>query len=492
MTLSQQFIDTVEKNTSGSVDATEAISPSRKHLVLIGGGHAHVQVIKALRSRPDHLRVTLIDVQEAASYSGMVPGCIAGLYEPSETQLHLQPLAEWAGITFLHAQVEDVDFKEKLIHLETANNLQHNDSPAAPSVVPFDVISLDIGSTTRDLYNIPGAVDYTIPTRPISDLVQRIKEAESRLVPCKEVCTRVVVIGGGVAGIELAMSLHGRWGKKTTLKTLILDAACHEGLLPGESDACRKKLLEILKDKNISIQFECGVQQIKKDCVILARGETVPFTHCIWATGAGAHELAWTLANKRGLKVSKHGWFKVTEYLQSISHPFVFAAGDCSDHPHKPPKAGVYAVRAGPVLIENLTSYLLNNETVTTKYEPQDDFLKLLACGDGTSLGFRFGIPIHGKWAWQMKDMIDNKFMDLFRVELLPGVKPGETYDTSQYDASYQKETALLDPAEAAQLLRRSDDDVAYQQALQVLRDMATKEMYREDVLKQWHAAELC
>ena len=123
-------------------------SSPRKRLVLVGGGHAHAQVIRALNkaSRPDHLDVTLVDVQESASYSGMVPGCIAGTYTPEDTLLHLKPLAKWAGIDFCHDRVIDIDFDRNLIHLDNLHD-----------PIPFDCVSLDIGSKSRGLDECPGA-----------------------------------------------------------------------------------------------------------------------------------------------------------------------------------------------------------------------------------------------------------------------------------------------------------------------------------------------
>ena len=123
-----------------------------------------------------------------------------------------------------------------------------------------------------------------------------------------------------------------------------------------------------------------------------------------------------------------------------------------------PPKAGVYAVRSGPILIDNLTRILNHdkegNVLPLTPYKPQDDFLKLMVCGDGTALGFRFGIPIYGKWVFEMKDAIDNGFMNLFREEYLPEVIEGQPYDTSQYDAVKEARPPPLEGADCVHLTR--------------------------------------
>ena len=468
----------------------------QQHLVLVGGGHAHAQVIKALNgaSRPSNLRVTLIDKQSSASYSGMVPGCIYQRYAPEETLLHLKPLAEWAGIDFVHDRVIDIDLDQKVVHLANEFN-NENDNHNSPSSIPFDCISIDIGSTSRGLDDTPGARQYTIPTPPISKLVERIERSEQDMIDSMELESndamppRVVVIGGGAAGVELSMSLNGRFKSKfANTQVTLLNTGTE--LLPDESKRGKAALKEIMADQEIQVVHKCQVEEVTEDRIfaqVNGKKHVIPFTHCIWATGAGAHPLAFRLQTK-GLDATKHGWIRVNEYLQSTSHPFVFAAGDCCSieglPKGSPPKAGVFAVRAGPVLIENLTNYLKDNQNneKMKKYVPQSDFMKLLVCGDGRALGLRFGQAFVGRWVMELKDTIDQNFMNLFKRENLPDLNEGEEYDTSQYDANMATRTDL-DPEEAAALLSRTDDNVDYQQAWGAIRTMADDEDYRQQVL---------
>jgi selenide,water dikinase len=472
------FIMTILQPARVSVVQSLAVTTNTKpvdRVVLVGGGHAHAQVLKALngKSRPKNMHVTLIDMLTAASYSGMVPGCVARLYKPEDTLLHLTPLAKWADIDFVQDEVVDMDVENNLLYLKNSQE-----------PIPFDVISLDIGSATRGVDETPGARKYTIPTRPISDLVRRIDQAEQELGET----AHVVVVGGGAAGVELSMSIMGRWEPvlaQGCLKVTLLDGGSQ--LLPNESPACQDALNEIMKKRGIYVRHNCQVQEITDEVIHLRDGEKLPYTHCIWATGAGSHPLAETL-RKRGLAVNDRGWIRVTEHLQSLSHPRVFAAGDCSSMEtgtgqQPPPKAGVYAVRAGPVLIENLVNFLAHDKL--TDYAPQDDFLKLIVCGDGTALGFHFGIPIYGKWVMQLKDAIDQMFMNLFRRENLMNLDEGASYDTTQYDAALEmKPWSRLDPEKAAALLQQTDDDVDYEQAWHVLREITKDEAYRTSVLE--------
>ena len=524
--LLQASVETTDVSSvsSSSDDERNQQQQQQQHLVLIGGGHAHVQVIKALNAaaRPEHFKVTLVDSSPsgAASYSGMVPGCVADLYTVDETRIDLQSLATWAEIEFINDAVVDMDLEQNLIYTKNAGH----DEP-----IPFDVVSVDIGSTSRDLDTIPGARSHTIPTRPIDKLVARLdrardewqKENESdeegkgtgeTSLSSSHDQPRLVVVGGGVAGVELCLSLHQRWSTFSQPRTTLLNAGSE--LLAGESAAARQTLTRIMTDEvGICIQHDASVHSVEEDCVILKNGEKVPFDICVWATGAGAHNLAYHLNEARQLATTQHGWIRVGPTLQSVSHPHVFAAGDCAHlegltgGKKSPPKAGVYAVRAGPILIENLTRTLewqrqqqqQEKSTSTqqkkmatppppslalTEYQPQDDFMKLIVLGDGRALGLRFGLAFYGTWVMKMKDRIDQNFMNLFRhLPSLDTIERGD-YDTSQYDEQGDQSVPdLPTPHEAAQLLQRTDDDVDWQQAWYVLRTMTRDEDYREKVL---------
>eukprot|EP00533_Pseudo-nitzschia_delicatissima_P012580 CAMPEP_0197268120 /NCGR_PEP_ID=MMETSP1432-20130617/3981_1 /TAXON_ID=44447 /ORGANISM="Pseudo-nitzschia delicatissima, Strain UNC1205" /LENGTH=509 /DNA_ID=CAMNT_0042733139 /DNA_START=202 /DNA_END=1731 /DNA_ORIENTATION=+ len=471
-------------------DDDDFTEKTTKRLVLVGGGHAHLQVIKGLNhaSRPVDLQVVLVDLTDHPCYSGMVPSAVAGIYSSPEALVDLESLAEWAKIDFVKDRVVDIDVDAKAVITKGGRRLS------------FDAVSIDIGSTSRGLNDVPGAREHTIPTRPISELVRRIDVATNVLKENNNQPTlNVVVVGGGAAGIELAMGVLGRWKPivgESNVSVTILNSL--DRLFPDETPDNRKALLKRLEERNICVVNGATVRKIDKDSLLLDSGDTIEFTHCVWATGAECHAEPVDSLRQRGLAISGRGWIKVNESFQSTSHPFVFAAGDCctmelADGGSPPPKAGVYAVRAGPVLIENLTRFLDCDKSANVsdskvfscleKYEPQKDFLKLLACGDGKALGFRFGIPIYGKWVFELKDAIDRSFLDLFKLENLPELIRGQPYDTSQYDAVCNRPSPIS-PEEAAALLQRTDDNVDFNKAWNVLRDMAQDEVYQNNVLR--------
>jgi len=327
-----------------------------------------------------------------------------------------------------------------------------------------------------------------------------------------------VIVGGGAAGIELSLAMRARWGAISDngkkMSVTLLDS--NDRLVPSESLPCRKAMENVMKKYEIEVKHNVVVTEVTSTHVRVVSTDKdrnsgddecgmIPYTHCIWATGAESHPLSRDLHHQCGLSITERGWIEVNQHLQSISHPNIFAAGDCceivfpseddTEKKKSPPKAGVYAVRSGPILIENLTRQLgLGNCNNLVTYNPQEDFLKLIMCGDGTALGFRFGIPLYGTWVWNLKDHIDRKFMDLFDVKNLPvltkedGKDDGNdcysnSYDTSQYDAVVEK-PPQLDAEHAGKLLLRTDDDVDFQAAWNVLRDMMFDDEYKSDVLK--------
>ena len=482
-------------------DATADADPNLKRIVLIGGGHAHLQVIKAFnaKSRPKNWHVTLIDQSNLASYSGMIPGCISNQYTKQEAQIPLDVLAKWAKIEFHRDKMVGIDADAQRIFLESdckfdnkAPLLSSSSSSSSSSWIEYDVLSLDIGSASRGL-DTPGVSEFAIPTRPIDLLVDRIQWASEQIMMGDDV--KVVVVGGGAAGIELALGMRERFGKLTLvdeLQVTILDSGLE--LLSYESDACRSALVDVLKARDIKVKFGCRVTRIDNEYILLDDGRKIAYTHCIWAAGASAHALSKEI-QMAGVSVDGNGWIEVGPTLQSVSHRNIFAAGDCAtikglkdakygNERASPPKAGVYAVRSGPILIENISRYFLEQEM--DEYDPQDDFLKLINCGDGTALGFRFGLPLRGKWVWELKDTIDQMFMDLFREDnLLDLSKEEDTkrdYAAAQYD-KHTRDSKRPSPEEGCQLILRGDENVDFQNAWGVLREMMSDEEYKNEVL---------
>jgi selenide,water dikinase len=348
-----------------------------------------------------HLTV-VVDHHEAV-YSGMVPGLAAGDCASADLTIDVLPLARRAGARCIHAALVGVDPVARRLELE-----------GRPSI-PYDVASLDIGSTVRR-GEVAGSGEQGIATRPIARFVSEI---ERRLaaggVADSERALRVVVVGAGVAGVELAFCVEarlralGRPGEVTVV-------ACAGEILPGGHRALAPRVEREMARRGITVHRGGRVQEARPGELRLtdesSRSYGLPCDLALWATGPAAHALLAASA----LPCDERGFVRVRSTLQVEGHDDLFAVGDCAhliDHPWVP-RAGVYAVRSGPYLDRNLRARLEGRKL--TAYRPQRDFLALLNLGDGRAIGGKWGMTFEGRAVWRLKDWIDRRFMRRFQV----------------------------------------------------------------------------
>ena len=373
-----------------------------RNVILVGGGHSHVQVLEALASDPlEAAEVTVVVDKPIAIYSGMVPGYVAGLYRADELEIDVPALCRHAGVQAIVEAVEKVDAERQLIHV------------AGREPLKYDFASLNIGSTVAGL-DTPGIRGHAIPTRPISDLVSRVDSLVSQAgARTGQDPFRVVVVGGGAGGVELAFTFRERLiccGAGPVTTTLV-----HAGaeILDGYPQSLARKVHRLAEPRDIDIVCKRRVTAAEANRVLLDNGVRLPFDALIWVTGAVGH----SLLPSSGLPVEERGFVKIRSTLQVEGFDNLFAVGDCATLNEYPrtPKAGVYAVRQGPYLTTNLRAVVEGRPLET--YRPQSDFLTLLNLGDGTALGAKWGRSFHGRWVMRLKDWIDQRFMQRFRVD---------------------------------------------------------------------------
>lgn len=372
----------------------------RKELVLVGGGHAHVQVLRHLAMKPPPAtRVTVVVDTPVAVYSGMVPGFVAGQYRAEELEIDVLPLARRAGARVVMSPMTELDPRRRLVLLEGRPPL------------PFDVASLDVGSTVAGL-ETPGVREHALPTRPIGIFVRRVEQALARLRsdrshgPC-----RVVVVGGGAGGIEVAFTLLERLKRQAgEVRVTLVNAGSR--ILAGYPDGLARRVLRQARAKGVEIRDRISAVAAEPGSLALADGGREPFDLLVWVTGGVANR---ALAGV-GLEKDPRGFLHTRSTLEVSGCEGLFAVGDCAHLVEFPrtPKAGVYAVRQGPVLARNLEQALSGGRL--ERYRPQRDFLTLLNLGDGTALGCKWGVSFEGAWVMRLKDRIDRAFMRRFQV----------------------------------------------------------------------------
>jgi selenide,water dikinase len=355
-------------------------------LLLLGGGHAHVQVLDALARTPlPGLQATLVTPYARQMYSGMVPGMLAGHYAADECVIPLVPLAAAAGVTLRLARAVALDARARQVTLDDGQRLG------------YELLSIDTGPET-DLDSLPGAREHGLPVRPIEVFVQRLDDAGHGQDH------GLVVVGGGAAGVELAMALaHRRRQAVAGASRVVLVAG--PAPLAGLGAAVQRRAWRALAAQGVSSHLQ-NAAAVAADHVRLANGTRLPCAVALLALGAAPPR--W-LADS-GLALDRHGFIATGATLQSTSHAEVFAAGDVAtrvDAPH--PKSGVYAVRAGPPLAANLRSAWQGGPLL--RYRPQARTLYLLSCGERRAIASWGGWTAEGAWVWRWKDRIDRAFI---------------------------------------------------------------------------------
>lgn len=369
---------------------------NERDLVFIGGGHTHALVLRMLAMDPiPGVRLTLISDTLHTPYSGMLPGYLAGVYTLDETHVDLNKLANAAGLRLIHDRVTGIDVTHKTISL--AN---HAD-------IYYDKVSINTGSTPN--LTVPGAKEYSVGVKPVSRLThvwQQLLETPQTSVP------HWAVVGGGAAGVEVALAMTERF--KALNRPLKLSLVfTSETVLPSYTRGVQKKATDALSKAGVNLVNRFNVVEVQQNALIGENGQQYQIDQAIWCTPA----VAPTWPEAAGLNVDRNGFIAVNSYLQSTSHPDVFACGDVSAMTHSPrPKAGVFAVRSAPFLLKNLRAAFSQKPMQKTRL--QRDFLSLLSLGDGNAVGQRNGFSFSGRWVWRWKDSIDRKFMALFDQKL--------------------------------------------------------------------------
>lgn len=396
----------------------QAVEPIVKDLVLLGGGHSHVAVLKRFGMKPvPGIRLTLITRDIHTPYSGMLPGFIAGHYTYDDCHIDLRPLAQFAGCRLYHSEVEGLDLTNHLVLCR--------DRPP----VSFDLLSINTGSTPA-VVDVPGAVQYTLPVKPVDRFLQGWQALIGQVLESRGPF-RVAVVGGGAGGVEVTLAMQHRLKQllaqrgaspnrdpmrdRTRVEFHLLTDS--PAILPTHNPRARRKFLRILQNRNVHVYTGYRVTEVKDGELLCNNRASIPFDRAIWVTQAAAP--AWL--REAGLMTDTQGFVLVNDCLQSVSHPCVFVAGDvASMQRHPRPKSGVFAVREGPPLGENLRRALLGQRL--KPFIPQRQFLNLISTGNPYAVASRGRWSLEGHWVWRWKDWIDRRFMDQY--SRLPEMPP--------------------------------------------------------------------
>lgn len=365
-----------------------------KRVVLGGGGHSHLEVVRSFGPRaPADTEILLADPEQFATYSGMLPGVVAGHYKVSECQVDLARLAQRAGALFVRRRIVAIDPARRRVSLDDGG------------AVDYDLLSLDIGSTTAS-ESIDGAVQHAIAVKPFGTFAERWERALTSAA--SGALRRIVLVGGGAAGVELALAMRYRLAKLATEVTVV---TADSGVVPDQNARARAAIERALARRKITVHVNAPVERIDATSLTCVGGLELPSDLTVIATGASAP--LWLTAT--GLELDERGFVSVDAQLVSRSHPDVFAAGDCATiSGRRYPKSGVYAVREGPIVAENLRRALCGEPLV--HYDPQTKALALISAGEKFAIASYGRLAAAGGWVWRWKDYIDRKFVRRYQV----------------------------------------------------------------------------
>lgn len=366
-------------------------------VVLLGIGHTNAHILRMWKMHPlPAVRLTCVSNFPVVTYSGMLPGVLAGLYAPERMEIDLVRLCASAGARLVVDEVTGLDAGARRLHFADRPSLR------------FDVLAIGIGSVpTFDGVTVDDN-SRLVTIKPMQTFLARLEDAVRRGAPGAGGPVRVAVVGGGAGGVEVAFGLPARvravLGDRAQTAITILSA--DDRLLPGSLDSTARRVLRACERRGIRVETGRTVTRVNDARLDLADGGSAEADVIVWATGAAPPPLV----AKLGLPTDARGFLRTTDTLQTSSLAPIFIVGDTGTVDGKPtPKAGVYAVRQGPVLRENIRRLLDGRDL--RRFQPQRGFLRLLNTGDGRAIGEWKGVSFEGAWAWRLKDAIDSPFM---------------------------------------------------------------------------------
>jgi NADH dehydrogenase FAD-containing subunit len=366
-----------------------------KHLVFVGGGHAHLTALVRLGEyiRKGH-KVTLISPSAYQYYSGMGPGMLSGFYRPQEVRFHVKKLAESRGSAFIPDDVVRIDAGHRVLSLKSGKE------------ITYDVLSFNTGSEVPVPEFLSSSGKNVFPVKPIINLLH----ARRLILSARpEDLKTLLVVGGGAAGVEITANLRELLKSISLAGRIILIAG--EKLLRGYPERARALALRSLRDREVEVIEGNHLRGVREGAAFLEDGKTLGFDLAFLATGIRPSPLF----KNSGLPVGEDGGLLVNSFLQCVSFPDIFGGGDCISLAGSPlSKVGVYAVRQNPILFQNLMVALEGKPMQT--FVPQKNFLAILNMGKGKGILWWKDWVWGGRLSFLLKDYVDRAFMKKFQI----------------------------------------------------------------------------
>lgn len=389
-------------------------------IVLLGAGHTNAHILRMWKMKPiENAQLVCVSNHPVATYSGMMPGVLAGQYSVSEMEIDLVRFCAAAGIRLIIGDVTGLDRENR--------ELKFRDRPA----LAYDFLSIGVGSKPSLKGVEVHDAKKLVAIKPMQTFLRRLSGQLSELTDAGST-PRIGIVGGGIGSIEIAFCLDRRLRDDPASIGFVPDKKIDLTLLTGAErvgsgmiDSTRDRIESHLKERGIEVKTKSRVVSIDSGRLEFKDATSAEFDAIIWATSAVAPPLLADL----DLDTDERGFLKTRSTLQTVSDDTIFAVGDTATLvDHDLPKAGVFAVRQGPVLWDNLKRSVWGRELIA--YRPQRKFLKLVNTADGKAIAEYGQRSFVGRLFWFLKDRIDRKFMRMYQdyspMEMAPVVAPSD------------------------------------------------------------------
>lgn len=381
-----------------------------KHLVLIGGGHAHMVTLANLDQfiKKGH-KVSVVGPSDYHYYSGMGPGMLGGTYSPEEIRFNTKHVVEKKGGIFIRDRAVRIDPYRKNVVLESG------------ATIPYDLLSCNAGSYVPSSV-IKGDLKDIFFVKPIEKLMEAKQRVIQKLTQGE--LNTISIVGGGPSSAEIAGNVRqlimnhcieishvNEPSSRINAMMPQINIFAGKKFMSRFPDNIRKMVMRNIKSRGINI-FEDGyVKNIDNGTIMMESGRMHQSDFIFVALGVKPS----AIFKNSGLPTGPDQGLVVNKFLQNTQYPEIFGGGDCIYFQDAPlDKVGVYAVRQNPVLFHNLMAYL-DNEPLQP-FDTGGEYLLIFNLGGEYGVLKKKWFSLKGKSAFVIKDYIDRKFMQEFQA----------------------------------------------------------------------------
>lgn len=358
-----------------------------KKLILAGGGHGHINILKELiRKKISNLEISLITEEWRQYYSGMLPGFLEGIYTEDDFSFDIKSLCDFAGVGYIKERILCIDADTKMVATDKG-------------VYDFDYISMNLGASSIEVFNKNQNMTYVKPISCIVALSKRLDEAIKESSGDKKAKVKLAIVGCGASGVEIALGLSARY------KSLDIMMLSNSGdILENFNPTARKKVKKVLAKRGVRVHYNEKVSSVS-DTLIETVESNYKHDFCIVSNGYTGLGIDF-----KGYEVTRENYLLVDDHL--MANPYSLAMGDmiCLKNHPKTAKAGVFAIRQAPFLYNNLLA-MLSGKGPMESYKPQKYYLQVVSLGNKEAVLNYGKLSVNGKLAWKLKDSIDRAYM---------------------------------------------------------------------------------